>query len=528
MNLSAQDQLSSLVRLQTWVLRVRKSRTIRQGKLEIDNGASLKIAENANKKGKDNSSPPVGCQQLDETHAVDASLDTNNGIYKTGREVIKTTEEALPSHTTKVPELYLNNVPKHVSQHESLNLPDRGNIVEKHVAPMKSEKTVRKRKNKKGKSFGTENRDLYSKRPLDCRIADGKRDVRGELILPVGISKPEKSLETISENLIRCQYKKAVPGKDHPLSTVKELPDEPIKEMATPASVIQSGKSKKRKLKKQPVAEQQLSSLPVNQHLNKPTTGTEERGEQADDIMTEANDITLESVNTAKKRKVNNNEQECRKNADDVSPPSPVKEQQNEKHKEIAAPISVIQSDRDVGVSCLNLNGSSKASGVTTRTHALNHVEEAGPLTDSKINDTQSQKESHGEDHHVEFSETDHFQVNAVSAEAGLLERPSTGNHLVGSKKGRESVINDEKLDTSIPLGAKHSTVSKELTNTLPEASHTPRKTIVSTEGEDDGSESSGSKDLMIQPNKKTKNHPIKLKEDQAGLRRSSFLDAKF
>ena len=90
--------------------------------------------------------------------------------------------------------------------------------------------------------------------------------------------------------------------------------------------------------------------------------------------MTEANDITLESVNTAKKRKVNNNEQECRKNADDVSPPSPVKEQQNEKHKEIAAPISVIQSDRDVGVSCLNLNGSSKASGVTTRTHALNHV----------------------------------------------------------------------------------------------------------------------------------------------------------
>ena len=45
----------------------------------------MKIAENANKKGKDNSSPPVGCQQLDETHAVDASLDTNNGIYKTGR-----------------------------------------------------------------------------------------------------------------------------------------------------------------------------------------------------------------------------------------------------------------------------------------------------------------------------------------------------------------------------------------------------------------------------------------------------------
>lgn len=40
MNLSAQDQLSSLVRLQTWVLRVRKSRTIRQGKLEIDNGKS--------------------------------------------------------------------------------------------------------------------------------------------------------------------------------------------------------------------------------------------------------------------------------------------------------------------------------------------------------------------------------------------------------------------------------------------------------------------------------------------------------
>ncbi|CAO2829390.1 unnamed protein product [Amaranthus hypochondriacus] len=481
----------------------------------LDVCASLKIAENTNKKGNDNSSPPVGCQQLDQSHAVDASLDTNNGIYKTGREGIKTNEEALPSHTNKIPELYLNNVPKQLSQHESLNLPDRGNTVEKR-------KRKRKRKNKKGKSSGTANQDLYSKRPLDRQTAGGIRDVRGELSQPVGISKPEKCLETISENLIRCQNKKAVPGKDHPASTV-----------------IQSGKSKKRKRKKRPVAEQQLSSLP-DQHLNKPTTGTEERGEQADDIMTDANDITLESENTAKKRKINNNEQECRKNADDVSP-SPAKEQQNEEHKEMAAPIRGIQCDRDG----TDLNDSIKASGVTMRTHALNHVEQADPLTDNKIRDTQSQKESHGEDHHDEFSEKDHFQVNAVSAETGLLEKPrtnkqkaknidqpssidmpTTGNHFDGSKKGRESVINDEKLNTSIPLGAKHSTVSKEATNTLPEASHSPRKTIVSTEGEDDGSESSGSKDLMIQPNKKAKNHPVKLEENHV-LRRSSCLDAK-
>ncbi|XP_057543019.1 uncharacterized protein LOC130821331 isoform X2 [Amaranthus tricolor] len=177
----------------------------------------------------------------------------------------------------------------------------------------------KKKKNKnKVKSSSAGDQDFSGKMSVDDRKANDTSDVRRELSQPVGISTPEESVEITSRKLKRSQNKKAVPTKDSSVSPMEEQPDEQIGERAASRSMIQSDKSKKMKQKRQPVAAQEPDSLLVQHHSIEGTTETNEKGEQADDTLTnrKAKDTKLMLKNKSKIRKTNLNDGECGKTVD--------------------------------------------------------------------------------------------------------------------------------------------------------------------------------------------------------------------
>ncbi|KNA04186.1 hypothetical protein SOVF_202000 [Spinacia oleracea] len=153
--------------------------------------------------------------------------------------------------------------------------------------------------------------ELSSKTQIDDQKAVDTSHIRGELPLPGDTSRLEESVKTISEIRKRKpRHRKAVSGKDSPMSPVKEQQVDEIQEKAVPVTVIQD-KPKKRSLKKQPVPAADPSNLSVNQHLNE--TAMEMDAPKKDDaILTrcDMNDALLKSDNTSKKRKTNESERE--------------------------------------------------------------------------------------------------------------------------------------------------------------------------------------------------------------------------
>ncbi|XP_010682371.2 uncharacterized protein LOC104897233 isoform X2 [Beta vulgaris subsp. vulgaris] len=283
-------------------------------------------------------------QKVDETRHVHGELSLVDDVSRPEESVENVrgkmkkrsrNKNAVPeldpagSPAQEQPPLRLINAPESLlSQNESLHLVDREKEIEEDVASLMSEKTSKKSKTRKAKSSGTEIQDLSSNGLTDDHITDETRHIHGETSLGDHVSRPEESMETVrGEMKKRSRNRKAVPELDPPGCPAQEQPDEEMREMADPVTVIRIEEPKKSSQKKQPVSAQDSSSLPVNKHIEDAPRETyaPKTVEQVHDILIECdtNDAALKSEKTAKKSRIKANEQEYSKNTEDTSPSHP-------------------------------------------------------------------------------------------------------------------------------------------------------------------------------------------------------------
>ncbi|CAO2828903.1 unnamed protein product, partial [Amaranthus hypochondriacus] len=283
------------------------------GKCDVDNDKSNRKSIELSKCNQNTSDSPK-TNLLDEQEICDGTVPGNGEV--SGSKHLDVCEDHHDTSAAQPCSMLLKDGDNVEGETESGNHLEAGLQSKKKKNKRKrntddvDDKKKKKNKNKV-KSSRTRDQDFSRKMSVDDRKANGSSDICGELSQPVVISTPEESVEITSRKLKRSQNMKDVPTKDSPVSPMEEQPDEQIGERAASRSMIQGNKSKKMKKKRQPVAAHEPDSLLV-------TTETDERGEEADDTLTNCNakDTKLMLKKTSKIRKTNDNDGECRKTVD--------------------------------------------------------------------------------------------------------------------------------------------------------------------------------------------------------------------
>ncbi|KMT07623.1 hypothetical protein BVRB_6g147500 isoform A [Beta vulgaris subsp. vulgaris] len=342
------------------------------------------------------------------------------------------------------PPLRLINAPESLlSQNESLHLVDREKEIEEDVASLMSEKTSKKSKTRKAKSSGTEIQDLSSNGLTDDHITDETRNIHGETSLGDHVSRPEESMETVrGEMKKRSRNRKAVPELDPPGCPAQEQPDEEMREMADPVTVIRIEGPKKSSQKKQPVSAQDSSSLPVNKHIEDAPRETyaPKTVEQVHDILIECdtNDAALKSEKTAKKSRTKANEQEYTKNTEDTSPSHP----NNVPELLLSQDVSLNSAERE------------KEIGERKGDKAKSLGQENGDLSSTRQNDDKKS----GETRHVhgELSLPDDIirSEDSVETMSGKLKKSSRNRRAVPVMDPDGSLVKEHSYEEITEMAA--------------------------------------------------------------------------